>query len=82
MVKPPSNPKLTEQECKVKELTADTLTKRKFEVQLQGVLCQAFNDALRDRQETPKQLLVDLLEQFLLKEKYLPDWWLSRKGKL
>jgi len=51
--------------------------KVKFSFQLQGMLASALGDACRKRNETPKQLVTDILEAFLVKEGYLPDWWFN-----
>lgn len=48
-------------------------------MQLQGEVLLAFREALSDRNERPNQLIMDLLEEFLMREKYLPEWWLTRK---
>ena len=55
-----------------------TLTKKTFQMQLQGLGLIAFEDACKARGETPKQFITTLLDQYLVKEGYLPEWWLKR----
>jgi hypothetical protein len=76
MVIPPKDQPITS-EPKVKELSADRPLKRRFQIQLQGLFLSAFEDACRERNETPQQLMTDIMTAFLLRENYLPDWWLS-----
>lgn len=80
MTKPPSNdPSTTNDTPSVKaQLTYDRPNRKHLKIQLQGLMLNAFEDALKDRGETPKQLITDLLEAYLVKEKYLPDWWFTR----
>ena len=44
-----------------------------------GMLQMALEDACRAREEKPQQLIKDLLESFLIREGYLPEWWMTRK---
>ena len=76
-MKPPI-PDDTPNVLKVKSDKSPDTLKRVFQLQLQGQGLMAFEDALKARNETPQQLMNDLLEQFLIREKFLPDWWLTR----
>jgi hypothetical protein len=62
-------------EFKVKEVIGDRLGKKEFKIQLQGLLWIAVANVCEERNETPKQLMQDLLESFLKREGYLPDWY-------
>ena len=74
---PPENHD-TSNEFKVKDLSTDRLTKKEFKIQLQGLLLIAVQDACDARNETPKQLMQDLLEGYLVREGFLPEWYLKR----
>lgn len=77
-----TNPSLpnndTPNDFKVKDLSTDRLTKKEFKIQLQGVLLIGVQNACEARNETPKQLMQDLLEGYLVREGYLPEWYLKR----
>lgn len=80
MVNPPPKKQSITDPVKVKEYqNPDRLLKKKFEIQLQGQFLMAIEDACRKRDENFKQLFTDVMTEFLMREEYLPDWWLSRK---
>lgn len=78
MTIPPPENHDTSNDFKVKDLSTDRLTKKEFKIQLQGVLLIGVQNACEARNETPKQLMQDLLESFLVREGYLPEWYLKR----
>lgn len=39
----------------------------------------AIEDCMKARDESFKQLFTDVMTEFLMREEYLPEWWLSRK---
>lgn len=62
----------------VKPVKGDILS-RKVELKLQGLLLQALQEMSYDRREEMAQTIRDIIEQRLVKDKYLPEWWFERK---
>lgn len=76
---PPDN-KNTPDSAKVKDtVTSDIPLKKRFEVQLQGLFLTGFESFAKDRGLSSSQAFKEIIEQRLLKEGYLPEWWLERK---
>lgn len=69
----------TQEACKVKnQISAGTLHKRTFQVQLQGQFLSALETYARKRGLTPNTAFRELLEFRLVETGDLPDWWLER----
>lgn len=77
-MKPPKNNDTPPTLIVKPEVMDDRLLKQSFKMQLQGQGLMAFNAACKARAETPQQFINDLLEAYLIREGYLPGWWLSR----
>jgi hypothetical protein len=76
---PPDN-KNTSDSVKVKStITSDIPLKKRFEVQLQGLFLTGLEDFAKDRGLSSASAFKEILEQRLIKEGYLPEWWLERK---
>lgn len=54
------------------------IQKKQVSFKLQGLLLNALMDMSRDRQEEIPQVIKDILEQRLVKDGYLPEWWFHR----
>lgn len=77
----PPNDNTTPEQAKVKTtVTSDIPLKKRFEVQLQGLFLTGLENFAKDRGLSPAQAFKEILEQRLLREGYLPEWWLERKG--
>ena len=77
---PPDN-KNTSDSVKVKStITSDIPLKKRFEVQLQGLFLTGLENFAKDRGLSSASAFKEILEQRLIKEGYLPDWWLERRG--
>lgn len=65
---------------KVKELTGVTLQKKKYQIELQGVMLFAIQDYARKNNITEGQAIRDILEYRLVKDGWLPNWWYTRRN--
>lgn len=55
------------------------IPKKQVNFRLQGLLLNGLMDMARDRRETIPQVIKDIIEQRLLRDGYLPEWYFSRK---
>ncbi len=77
---PPTN-KNTPDQAKVKAtVTSDIPLKKRFEVQLQGLFLTGLENFAKERGLSTSAAFKEILEQRLLRDGYLPEWWLERKG--
>jgi predicted DNA binding CopG/RHH family protein len=79
MAIPPHNQDSTDP-LKVKLLRSDTLSKKTFQIRLQGLMLAGLEDYAKERGLSYQQVMQEALEKLLLKSGDLPDWWLTRKG--
>jgi len=54
------------------------IPRKQVTMRLQGLLLMALQDMANDRREEINQVLKDIIEQRLVKDGYLPDWWFNR----
>lgn len=54
------------------------IPKKQVNFKLQGLLLNALQDMARDRREDIPQVIKDILEQRLVKDGYLPEWYFTR----
>lgn len=54
------------------------IPKKQVQFKLQGLLLNALEEMASDRREDIPQVLKDIIEQRLVKDGYLPDWWFHR----
>ena len=54
------------------------IPKKQVNFKLQGLFLLALEDMARDRREEVAQVIKDILEQRLVKDGYLPDWYFKR----
>lgn len=64
---------------KVKELTGVTPTKKKYQIELQGLMLFALQDYAKKKKITESQAIRDILEFRLVKDGWLPNWWYTRR---
>lgn len=55
------------------------IPKKQVKFQLQGLLLNALMDMASDRRESVPQVIKDILEQRLLRDGYLPEWYFHRR---
>lgn len=55
------------------------IQKKQVQFKLQGLLLSGLEDMARDRKESIPQVIKDILEQRLVKDGYLPEWYFSRR---
>jgi len=54
-------------------------TSQTFAVTVKDMELTALYKAAKDRNLTPVQYLKEIIEAKLMADKYLPDWWLTRR---
>lgn len=55
------------------------IPKKQVQFKLQGLLLIGLEEMAKDRKETIPQVIKDILEQRLVKDGYLPEWYFSRR---
>ena len=64
---------------KVKELTRVTHDKKRYQIQLQGLMLYALQDFAKKNNITETQAIADILSFRLVKDGWLPNWWYTRQ---
>lgn len=58
------------------------IPKKQVQFKLQGLLLLGLQDMAHDRREDIGQVIKDIIEQRLVKDGYLPEWYFTRDRRM